>query len=219
MRLNVATWSNYILADDGACLFTYSGDIITAAFTDAELDGSTTSDWDLTRGAANVGTTSSDIAAATSLTSLEWKAGLAMAAFDQATYLASATSDLSGSDNTFAERVAEYGTAAGDSTEIIIGSDYRATWVVLQMLIDDLDNTDASRTALLSSTIAQIGLSSTANDFWTTVYVAALDSTFTESDSFECPATTTVTDVVVVVDAAARLAAAATTLIAATLLM
>jgi hypothetical protein len=141
-----------------------------------------------------------------------------MAAFDQATYLASATtlSSVGSGDSTFAERVAEYGTATADSTEIILGSDYSATWVVLEMLIDDKDTTDASRTALLNASMAQIGIMSTANDAFTTVYVAALDSTFTESDDFECEATATVTETV---DAAAGLAAAATAVIAAALLM
>lgn len=215
MRVYPATWALYITADDAAALYTATNTLtISADFDDTDVN----SNWNLVRGTTNLDATATALAAEPCDTALEWTGGLAMAAFDQATYLASATalSSVGSGDSTFAERVAEYGTATADSTEIILGSDYSATWVVLEMLIDDKDTTDASRTALLNASMAQIGIMSTANDAFTTVYVAALDSTFTESDDFECEATATVTETV---DAAAGLAAAATAVIAAALLM
>lgn len=65
--------------------------------------------------------------------------------------------------STFPERVAEYGTAGSLSTEIISGSTDSATWVVLDMIIDDLDSTNAGRTAVLNSSISQAAVGSAAS--------------------------------------------------------
>jgi hypothetical protein len=55
----------------------------------------------------------------------------------------------------------------------------------------------------------------TANETFTTVYVAALDSSFAASDSFACVAVTVVTEV----EAATALVAATSAAFAAALLM
>lgn len=170
----------------------------------------------LIRGTSNVTTTATTVGAATG-GELEWTGGLAMAAYDQATYLASATelSSVGSGDSTFAERVAVYGTAGNDCTEILHGSDNTPTWVVLDMLIDDKDSTNTSRTALLSSAMSQAGVMAADNATFTTVYVAALDSGFVALDSFACVAVTVVTEV----EAATALVAATSAAFAAALLM
>jgi len=113
MRLNVAKWSAYLdFADDAVgTLITSSNSLAitaTAGITNAQVTAGESGSMTLIRGTSNVTTTASAIAAATTLSELEWTGGLAMAAYDQATYLASATtlSSTGSGDSTFAERVA-----------------------------------------------------------------------------------------------------------------
>jgi len=220
MRLATATWSNYIDVDHADTLITSSNSLAITApagMTNAQVTAGESGSMTLIRGTSNVTTAKDAIAAATDLAELEWEGGLAMAAFDQATYLASATelSSVGSGDSSFADRVAAYGTAGNDSTEILHGSDNTPTWVVLDMLIDDKDSTNVSRNALLSSAVSQAGVMGTANETFTTVYVAALDSSFAASDSFACVAVTVVTEV----EAATALVAATSAAFAAALLM
>jgi len=88
-------------------------------------------------------------------------------------------------------------------------------WVVLWALIDDLDSNSAGRTALLSSTIAQAGVMSAANDSLTNVYVMALDSNYANSASFSCEPVVEVVEVT----GATELAVAAASAVALSLLM
>lgn len=88
-------------------------------------------------------------------------------------------------------------------------------WVVLWALIDDFDTTDAGRTALLSSTIAQAGVMSAASDTFTNVYVIAMDSNYANADDFECEETVETVEVT----GASGLAVAASLAVASALLM
>lgn len=55
------------------------------------------------------------------------------------------------------------------------------------MVIDDLDDADTGRTALLSSSTAQAGVAGTTNEaLGGTILVAVLDSTFEENDQEPC---------------------------------
>merc|ERR1712070_228988 len=104
--------------------------------------------------------------AAGTLDVLAWQPALYFAAKDQATYLETADSLTSeGADgSTFAGRVANYGTAGSLSTEILLArTTDTAQWAVLSMLIDDLDENNTGRTALLSSSATQAGVAGTTN--------------------------------------------------------
>jgi hypothetical protein len=59
-------------------------------------------------------------------------------------------------------------------------------WVVLSMLIDDVDQSDSGRTALLSSSLKQVGVSATSNETFETVYVTVVDSAFVGYDLSPC---------------------------------
>lgn len=84
------------------------------------------------------------------------------------------------------------------------------------MVIDDLDTSDAGRTALLAATTTSAGISSAENDTFGNVYVAVLDSNDYASDALlTCIAAT----VVVVPDNAAGLIVAGTAAIASALLI
>ena len=117
--------------------------------------------------------------------------------------------------STFPERIAEYGTAGSLSTEVLVGSSYTATWVVLDMIIDDLDSTNASRTAILNASVSQAAVGYAASTTFGSVYVTILDNGFTTTDATPCE------EVVVVVepDTASSLAVAATATLAVALFM
>lgn len=148
----------------------------------------------------------------------EWVGGLRRAAKDQADYLATQTalSTTGSGDSTSAERAAVYGTAGSGYTEIIAGSSDSTMWIVLSMLINDLDTTSTApdRGALLSSANTQAGVAVSANDTFTKVIVACIDSDYVEDASFTCTEAT----VVVTPDAAAGLLVAGTAALAAALL-
>lgn len=84
------------------------------------------------------------------------------------------------------------------------------------MVIDDLDTSDAGRTALLSSTTSLAGVAGADNDTFTSVYVAVVDSGDWVADS---GLTCAVATVVVVPENAAGLIVAGTAAIAAALLV
>jgi len=88
-------------------------------------------------------------------------------------------------------------------------------WVVLWALIDDLDSDAKGRTALLSSTIAQAGVMSAANESLTNVYVMALDSNYANAADFSCVPVVEVVEVT----GATELAVAAASAVALSLLM
>lgn len=220
MRLNTATWAKWITIGDGDALITSSNSLsitATAGITNAQVAAGESGSMTLIRGTSNVTDAVSAITAATGRSELEWTGGLAMAAYDQATYLATQTSlsSTGSGDSTFADRIAGYGTAGNDCAEILHGSDNTPTWIVLDMLIDDKDTTNTSRTALLSSAVSQAGVMGAANETFTTVYVAAVDSAFVASATFACEAVTVVTEV----EAATALVAATSAAFAAALLM
>lgn len=214
MRAQTALWGTYLDSSNGNALIssctTYQ---CTADFN--EDDSTTTRTY--IRGSSNLGTAATAIAAASGLDSLEWVPGLVLAAKDQADYLATQTALSSTGENssTFAERVATYGTAGSASLEMIQGNTDSAMWVVLDMLIDDTDTTDAGRSALLSSATSQAGVASAANDTFGTVYVTVVDNGYVDNDSTTCEEET----VVVEPDTAAGLIVAGTAAFAAALMI
>jgi uncharacterized protein YkwD len=212
MRLNTDVWGEYLDSASGNTLITFPNSYqLSAEITNADVTAATTSTKSLTLGSSNVGDASTAITNATDLEALEWVGGLAKAAFDQADFLSTSETltSVGSGDSTFAERLAEYGTAGNDSIELLNGSDMTSDWVVLWALIDDLDSDAAGRTALLSSTVAQAGVMSAASDTFTTVYVIAMDSNFENAADFECEATVVTT----VVSGAAGLAVAASAIL------
>jgi len=98
---------------------------------------------------------------------------------------------------------------------MIQGNTDSATWVVLDMLIDDTDTLNAGRTALLSSAASQAGVAGAENDTFGTVYVAVVDNGYTEDSSTPCVEET----VVVEPDTAAGLIVAGTTALATALII
>lgn len=214
-------WATYLIEDNngGADTISYTSLTLSA---DADFDGDGSAETRVfARGTDNVSvdTYQAIVDAGSSLDQLVWEPGLLFTAQVQADDLENATSLTStGSDgSTFAERLAEYGTAGSGATELIQGSTDSATWVVLSMLISDADTSDAGRTALLSSTVSQGGVASVENDTFGYVYVTVVDSDFVE-DADECACEEEET-VVVEPDTAAGLIVAGTAAMAAALLI
>lgn len=214
MRSQTALWSTYLDADNGNALI--SGCTTYQCTADFNEDDSTTTRTYI-RGSSNLGDASTAIGAASGLDSLEWVPGLALAAKDQADYLATQSSLTSTGDggSTFAERVAEYGTAGSATVEMLQGNTDSAMWVVLDMLIDDTDTTDAGRSALLSAATSQAGVMSAENDTFGYVYVTVVDNGYVDNDSTTCEEEV----VVVEPDTAAGLLVAGTAAIAAALMI
>lgn len=109
-----------------------------------------------------------------------------------------------------AARVASYGTAGTLNTELVQGSSDSAKWVVLSMLIDDLDTTNKGRTALLSASATQAGVAVATSTAMGKVTDVIIDSDF-KPGTVTCVETTTVVEP----DAASSLAAAGTAVLAA----
>lgn len=147
---------------------------------------------------------------------LIWEPGLYFAAYDLTDHLKdeSTLSSTGNKSSTFEERVAEYGTAGNMSTEGIQGVSDSATWVVLDLLIDDLDTSDTFRTALLSSTTSQGGVSAAENDTFGYVYTVVVDNGFVADNNVECEEE----EVVVEPDTAAGLFVAGTAAFAVSML-
>lgn len=126
--------------------------------------------------------------AGNNLSALEWSPGLFMAAKDQTTYLATASSiEADHGDSTVVARMAKYGTASSDAKELSVWGDMNAQGVVALLAIDDLDSSSAFQAAMLSTGTKYAGVAAADHASNTRVTTVNLDSNFvTGSDYTTC---------------------------------
>lgn len=162
MRAQTGLWKNYIdhtgvTANTGS-LFTEACSVVGGIATcKAKFNGTTGASRTYVRGTTNLTAVKDALNGAGILSAMEWAPGLFKAAKAHATDMASTSPVVTtGNDgSTLATRVAKFGTAGsgGGLVENLQATTDSAQWVVLDMLVSDTDSSNASRSALLSSTI------------------------------------------------------------------
>lgn len=165
---------------------TSSMNVLTSTY-DYNGDG-TAEDKTLTKTDAAAVTKTAMDTAGNNLSALEWSPGLFMAAKDQTTYLATASSiEADHGDSTVVARMTKYGTATSDAKELSVWGDMNAQGVVVLLAIDDLDSTSAFQAAMLSTGTKYAGVAAADHASNTRVTTVNLDSNFvTGSDYTTC---------------------------------
>lgn len=178
-----------------------SMNVMTSTY-DYNGDG-TAEDKTLTKDNAASSTKTAIDAAGNNLSSLEWSPGLFMAAKDQTTFLATASSISSEhGGSTTASRLAKYGTASSDVRELSVWGDMNAQGVVTLLAIDDLDSSSNFQASMLAAGTKYAGVASAAHASNTMATTVALDTNFVTGSAYT-------TCVVATVAAAAPTGAAA----------
>lgn len=162
---------------------TSSMNVLTSTY-DYNGDG-TAEDKTLTKTDAALVTKTAMDTAGNNLSALEWSPGLFMAAKDQTTYLATASSiEADHGDSTVAARMTKYGAATSDAKELSVWGDMNAQGVVVLLAIDDLDSSSAFQGAMLNTGTKYAGVASASHASNTKVTTVNLDSNFVTGSAY-----------------------------------